>query len=107
MPEPLLPHDMFLDAFDNAPTRELRPGDVLITAGSPADQVFNILSGILMLSRTGRDGRRQVLSFLFRDNFLGLTATDHYFFTAEAVTPARVACCSRTCLLYTSPSPRD
>lgn len=86
---------MFLEIFDNAPTRDLAPGEVLITAGSPADQVFNILSGMLMVSRTGRDGRRQVTSFLFRDNFVGLTATDHYFFSVEAVTPTRVACCSR------------
>jgi CRP/FNR family transcriptional regulator len=91
----LLPHDVFLDAFDDAPTRDLAPGEVLIAAGAPADQVFNILSGMLMLSRTGRDGRRQVLSFLVKDNFVGLTATDRYFFTVEAVTPARVACCSR------------
>lgn len=95
MAEQLLQPDIFLDAFDSAPVRDLQPGEVLIAAGAPADQVFNILSGMLMLSRTGRDGRRQVLSFLFRDNFLGLTATDRYFFTVEAVTPARVACCSR------------
>ena len=96
MAEPLLPPDIFLDVFDNAPVRELQPGEVLIAAGAPADQVFNILSGMLMLSRTGRDGRRQVLSFLSRDNFLGITTTDHYFFRVEAVTPARVACCART-----------
>jgi CRP/FNR family transcriptional regulator len=87
--------DIFLDIFDDAQTRELRAGEVLIAAGSPATEVFNILSGMLMLSRTGRDGRRQVLSFLFPDNFVGLTATDHYFFSVEAVMPSRVACCSR------------
>jgi CRP/FNR family transcriptional regulator, anaerobic regulatory protein len=96
MTESLQPADVFLHAFDDAPTRDLRPGEVLIAAGAPADQVFNILSGMLMLSRTGRDGRRQVLSFLFRDNFLGLTAADSYFFTVEAVMPTRVACCSRS-----------
>ena len=31
---------------------------------------------MLMVSRTGGDGRRQVLSFLVRDNFVGLTATE-------------------------------
>jgi CRP/FNR family transcriptional regulator len=97
--------DLFLDAFSDAPVRELKAGDVLVTAGAPADEVFNILSGTLMLSRTGRDGRRQVLSFLFRDNFVGLTATDSYFFTVEAVTPARVACCSR--VAFTARLERD
>jgi CRP/FNR family transcriptional regulator len=95
MAESLQPADIFLDAFEGAPVRDLQPGETLIAAGAPADQVFNILSGMLMLSRTGRDGRRQVLSFLVRDNFVGLTATDSYFFTVEAVTSTRVACCSR------------
>lgn len=96
MADPLPTPDVFLDVFHGAPTRELQPGEVLISAGAPADQVFNILSGMLMLSRTGRDGRRQVLSFLVRDNFLGLTTTDRYYFSVEAVTPARVACCARS-----------
>ena len=90
-----LPHDLFLDIFDAAPIRDLEPGEVIISAGEPASQVFNILSGVLRVTRTGTDGRRQVLSFLFRDNFVGLTATDTYFFSVEAVTAARVACCPR------------
>ncbi len=82
--------DLFLDVFDQAPQRELAPGDVLIHEGEPAEEVFNIVSGVLMVSRLGRDGRRQVLSFLFPDNFVGLTATDRYFFTVEAVTASRI-----------------
>ena len=92
MPVQSLPEDVFLEAFARAPTRELAPGQVLLAAGAPADEVFNILDGMLMMSRTGSDGRRQVLSFLFRDNFLGLTTADRYYFTIQAVTPARVAC---------------
>jgi CRP/FNR family transcriptional regulator len=91
-------HDVFLDIFDDAPQQQLAAGEVLISAGAPADKVFNILSGMLMVSRTGGDGRRQVLSFLVRDNFVGLTATDEYFFTVEAVTPTCVACSSRRAL---------
>jgi len=91
-------HDVFLGVFDNAPQRNLAAGEVLINAGAPADNVFNILSGMLMVSRTGGDGRRQVLSFLVRDNFVGLTSTDAYFFTVEAVMATRVACRSRRAL---------
>ncbi|MDP2325806.1 MAG: Crp/Fnr family transcriptional regulator [Gammaproteobacteria bacterium] len=87
--------DVFLSVFDAAPVRNLEPGEVIISAGEPATQVFNILSGVLRVTRSGTDGRRQVLSFLFRDNFVGLTATDSYFFSVEAVTAARVACCPR------------
>ena len=93
-----LPKDVFLDVFRSAATRELAPGEVLVSAGQPADQVFNIESGMLMLYRNGSDGRRQVLSFLFRDNFVGLSATDSYFFSVEAVTRARVAVCPRRVL---------
>ncbi len=95
MRTPDLPQDVFLDIFDAAPVRDLTPGEVIIRAGEPATQVFNVLSGVLRVTRTGKDGRRQVLAFLFRDNFVGLTATDTYFFSVEAVTAARVACCQR------------
>lgn len=98
MVNPASRHDVFLEIFDEAPQQELEAGDVLISAGAPADRVFNILSGMLMVSRTGGDGRRQVLSFLVRDNFVGLTATDEYFFTVEAVMPTRVASSSRRAL---------
>ena len=91
-------HNVFLEVFDGAPSQQLDAGEVLLNAGAPADHVYNIESGMLMVSRTGGDGRRQVLSFLVRDNFVGLTATDHYFFTIEAVTPSRVASCSRRVL---------
>ena len=90
--------DVFLDVFENAARRELQPGQVLIHAGDPAEQVFNILDGMLMVSRPGLDGRRQVLSFLFADNFVGLTASDRYNFTVEAVTAAVVAGQSRKVL---------
>ncbi len=90
--------DLFLDVFDSAPHRRLGAGEGLVHAGDPASQVFNIVSGLLMVSRPGLDGRRQVLSFLFPDNFVGLTASERYDFTVEAVTPATVAVCSRAAL---------
>jgi len=90
--------DVFLDVFEGAPLRELKAGEALIHAGAEAEQVFNIVSGTLMVSRIGNDGRRQVLSFLFRDNFVGLSATDTYFFSVEAVTSATVVCRPRQAL---------
>ncbi len=90
--------DSFLDVFDGAPRRRLSPGECLVTAGAQAAEVFNLVEGMLMVSRVGRDGRRQVLSFLFPNNFVGLSATDTYFFTVEAVTPSVVACRSRRAL---------
>lgn len=90
--------DAFLDVFARAPRRTLAPGEVLIHAGDAATQVFNIDAGMLMVSRPGLDGRRQVLSFLFPDNFVGLTASGRYSFTVEAVTGATVAVAPRAAL---------
>jgi len=87
--------DVYLDVFKEAPVRALKPGETLIYAGDDATQVFNIVSGCLMVSRLGKDGRRQVMSFLFKDNFVGLTATDSYFFTVQAITPSSIAWRSR------------
>lgn len=92
------PGDVFLDVFDQAPRRNLAPGEILIHGGERAADVFNVIDGMLMVSRFGRDGRRQVLGFLFPDNFVGLTATERYFFTVEAVTPAVVASRNREML---------
>jgi CRP-like cAMP-binding protein len=89
--------DTFLNIFSGAPVRVLDAGETLVHAGNEAEQVYNIAEGILMVSRIGNDGRRQVMSFLFPDNFIGLT-TDRYFFSVQAVTAAKVLCRPRAML---------
>lgn len=89
--------DTFLNIFAGAPEHVLQPGEMLIHAGADAEQVYNILDGTLMVSRIGNDGRRQVLSFLFPDNFIGLT-TERYFFSVQAVTEARIVARPRVML---------
>jgi len=88
--------DIYLDVFSGASQRTLEAGEILFHAGEEANQVFNIIEGCLMVSRVGKDGRRQVMSFLFKDNFIGLTATDKYFFTVQAVTPTTIVWRSRS-----------
>ncbi len=89
--------DTFLNIFEGAPDRPLKAGETLIHAGEEAQQVYNILEGTLMVTRIGSDGRRQVMSFLFPDNFIGLT-TDRYFFSVQAVTNARIVARPRALL---------
>ena len=90
--------DVFLELFRNAPVKELAAGKMLVHAGEPVDQVYNVVSGTMMISRIGLDGRRQVLSFVFKDHFVGLSASDTYFFTVQALTATKVACLSRQVL---------
>ena len=90
--------DVFLEVFTEAPMRKLAAGETLFQAGERAEQVFNIVSGTLMASRIGKDGRRQVMSFLFKNNFVGLTTANHYFFSVEAVTQAQISYLARQTL---------
>jgi len=82
--------DVYLEVFKDAPSRTLEAGETLIHAGEKARHVFTVLDGCMMVSRLGKDGRRQVMSFVFKDHFVGLTATENYFFTVQAITPSTV-----------------
>lgn len=76
---------------EHAIVREFATGDVLAREGEPARYVTTITSGTVMLSRLLADGRRQVLGFLLRGDFLGLQDTPDYPFTVEAI--GRVSVC--------------
>lgn len=60
-----------------------------VSAGEPADQLFNITEGIVKVYRLLPDGRQQVTGFLSKGDFLGLGAEGTYSFSAEAVTQVR------------------
>lgn len=60
-------------------------GDALICDGDPADCVYDVLEGELILARHGADGRRQVLGFIGRNNLVGVAAGVRFPFGAMAV----------------------
>ncbi|RMF14968.1 MAG: Crp/Fnr family transcriptional regulator [Alphaproteobacteria bacterium] len=68
----------------------LARGKTLILEGDPADNVYNIIEGDVVLSRIASDGRRQILGFLSKGDFIGLTLSEEYSFSAEALTEARL-----------------
>lgn len=65
---------------------QLAPGETLVLDGDPADHVYNVISGELMMTRLGSDGRRQILAFLPAGTFIGFASEDHYRFNVEALT---------------------
>lgn len=65
-------------------------GQELLNEGSVAEHVFNITEGTAMMSRLLTDGRRQILGFFAKGDFIGLTAGADYGFTVEALTPVTV-----------------
>lgn len=59
----------------------------LLREGTKRESVFTITSGVVRLSRTLPDGRRQIVGFALAGDFLGLELTDEVLFSAEAITP--------------------
>ena len=85
----VLPHPQLRRLADAAAMSDYAIGETLVFEGDPAAHVFNITEGAVMLSKGLVDGRRQVLGFLFKGDFLGLTLTETYGVTAQALTPAK------------------
>ncbi len=59
----------------------------ILYEGDPATNAFNISKGTVRLTRLLADGRRSVIGFMFTGDFLGLSHSDTYVYSAEAVTP--------------------
>jgi CRP/FNR family transcriptional regulator len=70
-------------------------GEVLFREGDPADNVYEVLNGMVRLYKLLPDGRRQITGFLGRGNLLGLAPEGVCVFTAEAITEVTLSCYRR------------
>lgn len=61
----------------------------VFAAGQPARFVYNLTEGMVALSRSLADGRRQVFGFLLPGDFIGLEAGDTYGCDAETLSDAK------------------
>jgi CRP/FNR family transcriptional regulator len=66
--------------------RRIRPGQPLFHEGDHADYVYRIVSGVVRLTRLQQDGRRQVISFGFPGDLVGLPDDDRHTTECEAIT---------------------
>ena len=64
----------------------MTPKQMLFSEGDDADNVYNILAGILKLYKLLPDGRRQITGFVYPGDFLGIAAGGVYSYSSEAVT---------------------
>jgi len=69
----------------------LDAGQALFREGDEADDVFQIVQGIVKLYRLLPDGRRQIVGFVSKQNLVGFDDDETYLYTAEAVTPVSVS----------------
>lgn len=86
----VLPHPELRRLADCATVKAYEANAVLTHEGEPAEFVFNITEGMVMLFKLLHDGRRQVLGFLFKGDFLGLAAGAEYGFSAQALGRVKV-----------------
>jgi CRP/FNR family transcriptional regulator len=59
---------------------------LLFQEGDDADNVYNILSGVLKLYKLLPDGRRQITGFVYQGDYLGIASVGTHSYSAEAVT---------------------
>lgn len=68
----------------------------VFTAGDPVHYVYNLTEGMVCLSRSLADGRRQILGFLLPGDFIGFEAGNTHRCDAEALTEAKACRFERT-----------
>ena len=67
----------------------------LFSQGEEASSVFNITEGMARLYKLLPDGRRQIIGFALPGDFVGLSLSDRFSFSADAVDDMRVCRMSR------------
>lgn len=61
------------------------PKETLFIQGDEADVVYNVTCGMLRLYKLLPDGRRQIVGFLLPGDFVGLSLSARYGFSADAI----------------------
>ena len=82
--------------------QELAAHSPLFFQGSDADYIYEILEGVVCCSRVLADGRRQVLSFSFPGDLIGLAQGDHHRYNTETLSAARIRRIPKGVLLKTA-----
>lgn len=62
----------------------------IFAQGDPSGNVYQVLSGLVRVSRLLADGRRQISGFYLPGEMFGLEADETHQFSAEAVVPSKV-----------------
>jgi len=76
--------------FSLAYRKHIDKGQYLFMEEAPSKYVYNITQGVIMLERIASDGRRQVISFSYPGEFIGLMVGKNYNIAARALTQAKL-----------------
>ena len=70
--------------------KHLVPHESLALEGDTADRLHRVLRGTIAGYKATADGRRQILTFFFPGDLVGLTVGERYAYSAEAIDHASV-----------------
>jgi CRP/FNR family transcriptional regulator, anaerobic regulatory protein len=76
--------------FDKQPVERFEAGETIFWEGDAVTDVFEVREGVLRVCRLLSDGRRAITGFLYPGDLVGVSLKDHYLYTVEAVTEAKV-----------------
>jgi CRP/FNR family transcriptional regulator len=83
--------DEDIRTISNSSSRiRLKAGETLVWDGDEARHAYVVTSGTLRSSKANDDGRRQILSFMFTGQFIGIPSDHVHHYSVEALTDAEV-----------------
>lgn len=83
------------EIFQKQPAEYLSPGKTLFLEGDDASHVFEVLDGALRIFKIISDGRRVITGFLYPGDFVGISLSNRYLYSAEAICGTTVRRLSR------------
>jgi CRP/FNR family transcriptional regulator len=82
----------FDEALARAPLRRVEVKELVFAEGDPTTHVFRIETGAIAIYKILADGRRQIVSFAYPGDLIGLGAEGEHLMNAQAIKPTRVRC---------------
>ena len=70
--------------------KDMESHQYLFHQHSPANRVYNVIDGTVMVERTSSSGRRQILGFLFPGDFIGLTHSNYFEYSVKSLSKAQL-----------------
>jgi CRP/FNR family transcriptional regulator len=86
----VLSNQQLNDLYGKSAIKYFKAGDILILNDASGRDAFTVKSGDLMLFKILNDGRRQVLGFLFKGDFMGVDKRDESGIGIQALTDVEI-----------------
>lgn len=76
--------------FADAPARQLKANEPVFAEGDNKSNVYKIESGAVLIYKILNDGMRQIVSFAFPGDLIGLEAGDEHTYDAQTLAATRI-----------------